>query len=250
MAPIPSQTFVRNKPVGLFNAMIAPLVPYNIKGVLWYQGESNTGAPAPYTSLMQTLIQDWRKRWQKNDLAFLLVQLPNFSEPQALPQQSNWAQLRQAQLKTLTLPHTGMAVTIDVGEWNDIHPLNKKDVGERLALTAKKLVYGQTNLVASGPQYQSIKKTGNKLVITFSHTGKGLVTIDKRDLKHFAIAGKDNKFVWAQATIRGNKVIVWNDAVPDPVAVRYAWADNPQGANLTNSSNLPASPFEAYIKTK
>jgi sialate O-acetylesterase len=169
-------------------------------------------------------------------------------EPRPEPTQSNWAELRQAQLQTLIVPHTGMAVTIDLGEWNDIHPLNKQDVGKRLALQARQIAYGQKNLTASGPLYQSIKRKGNQLVISFSQIGSGLVAKDNKPLQQFAIAGPDGKFVWANAQIQGNKVVVRNDAITNPVAVRYAWADNPEGANLYNKEGLPASPFEARIK--
>lgn len=244
MQPAPGSTTVRYKPLGLFNAMIAPLTNYSIKGVLWYQGETNSGRPQDYASLMKALITDWRKQWNRESLPFLFVQLPNFMEARPTPTESSWAQLRQAQLETLQVPHTGMAVAIDVGEWNDLHPLNKLDVGKRLALQAKALVYKES-IVASGPLYRSVKKKGNKLVISFSNTGKGLISKDGGALKHFAIAGSDRKFVWANAQIKGNKVIIWSDAVPDPIVVRYAWADNPEGANLYNKSGLPASPFEA-----
>ena len=158
------------------------------------------------------------------------------------PSESNWALLREAQLKTLSLPYTGMAVTIDIGEWNDIHPLNKKDVGRRLALAAQRVAYGDDNVVSSGPIYQSMNVEGDKVVLTFTNTGSGLVA--KGDtLKCFAIAGPDKRFVWAKAKIENNKVVVWNGKVPSPVAVRYAWADNPEGANLYNAEGLPASPF-------
>ncbi|HEY0067093.1 MAG TPA: sialate O-acetylesterase, partial [Flavisolibacter sp.] len=247
MQPAPGSTTVRWKPLGLFNAMIAPLTNYSIKGVLWYQGETNAERPHDYASLMKALIADWRKQWNRESLPFLLVQLPNFTEARSTPTESNWAQLRQAQLQTLQVPHTGMAVTIDVGEWNDLHPLNKLDVGRRLALQARAVAY-KDKVVASGPLYRSVKKKRNKLVIRFSDIGGGLVSKDGGELKHFAIAGSDRKFVWANAQIKGNKVIVWSDAVPDPVVVRYAWADNPESANLYNKAGLPASPFEAVTK--
>jgi len=151
--------------------------------------------------------------------------------------------LRQAALKTLSVPNTAMAVTIDVGEWNDIHPDNKKDVGERLALGAMKIAYGEKNIVSSGPLYQSAKIDGNKIVVSFTDTGSGLTTIDGEEPGYFAIAGADKKFVWAKAKIEGDKVVVWSDEVADPKFVRYAWADNPFGANLYNKEGLPASPF-------
>ena len=250
MGPQPGQTFVRWKPTGLFNAMIAPLLNYSIKGVIWYQGESNTANPSEYAAVMQTLIQDWRARWNQGDFPFIFVQLANFMEAKPDPAESNWAALRQAQLNTLAVPNTGMAVAVDVGEWNDIHPLNKKTVGERLALLARKLAYGDKKGVHSGPTLESVRRDGNKLVLTFSNTGSGLVALGGKELNHFAIAGKDKKFVWAKAEIKGREVIVWNDSVAEPVAVRYAWADNPEGANLYNKEQLPASPFEATVEGK
>ncbi|WP_369679095.1 hypothetical protein [Siphonobacter sp. BAB-5385] len=161
---------------------------------------------------------------------------------QYLPGESNWASMREAQLKTLSVPHTAMAVAIDLGEWNDIHPDNKKDVGERLAQTALNLVYHE-NIVASGPLFQSATIQGNKINLSFTNVGSGLQAIDGEPLGDFAIAGSDKKFVWAQARIEGDKVVVWSDEVPNPQYVRYAWADNPVHANLYNKEGLPASPF-------
>ncbi|MEO7976467.1 sialate O-acetylesterase [Flavobacterium sp.] len=248
MSPLPSQTFVRWKPVGLYNAMIAPLKNYSIKGVLWYQGESSTGKPLEYSALMETLIANWRTQWKQDKLPFLLVQLANFMEVKPNPGESNWAQLRQQQKNLLTVPKTGLAVTVDLGEWNDIHPLNKYDVGKRLALQARKIAYGEKNLVASGPLFKSMEKKENKLILSFTDVGTGLIAKDSGTLKGFAIAGSDGNFVWANATIEGDKIIVWNDAVPSPAKVRYAWADNPEGANFYNKENLPASPFESNLK--
>ena len=249
MEPMPGQTFVRWKPTGLFNAMIAPLTNYAIKGVAWYQGESNAGNPGEYPALMKALITDWRTHWNGKNLPFLLVQLPNFMEPKTQPGESNWAALRQAQLQTLAVPNTALAVTIDLGEWNDIHPLTKLDVGKRLALQAKRLVYGDKKVVSSGPLYQSLSRSGSKLILSFTHTGSGLVARGGGELKAFAVAGADRKFVWAKAQIMGNKVVVWSEAVPQPVAVRYAWADNPADANFYNKEGLPAAPFEATLST-
>ncbi|GHT78022.1 9-O-acetylesterase [Bacteroidia bacterium] len=237
------ETFIRWKPVGLYNAMLAPLFTYPIKGVIWYQGESNaSGRAIEYRNLFATLIRDWRARWKQGDFPFLFVQLANFMRSYPQPAESDWATLRESQLKTLALPNTGMAVTIDIGEWNDIHPLNKKEVGKRLALNAEKWAYGENSVVYSGPVYQSMQIDGNKIVLTFSQTGSGL-TAKGGKLGAFAIAGKDKQFVWANAEIKDNQVIVWSDEVPDPVAVRYAWADNPENANLYNQEGLPASPF-------
>lgn len=243
MPPLESQTFIRWKPVGLYNAMIAPLLNYSMKGVIWYQGESNAERPQEYRTLFSTMIENWREKWQAGDFPFLFVQLANFMEAKSQPSESNWALLREAQLQTLSLPNTGMAVTIDIGEWNDIHPLNKKDVGKRLALAAKKLAYRDEKIIYSGPLYQSMKIEGNKIILSFTHSGTGLMAKGDNQLQYFAIAGKDKQFVWANAKIEGDKVIVWNDAIPQPLAVRYAWADNPDGANLYNKEGLPASPF-------
>jgi sialate O-acetylesterase len=235
-------TAIRWKPLGLYNSMIAPLLFFPIKGVIWYQGEANTWRATDYSTVFPSLIKNWRAKWAQGDFPFLFVQLANFMEVKSEPAESNWATLRQAQLNTLATPNTGMVVAIDLGEWNDIHPLNKKDVGERLALAAERLAYQNKKIVYSGPQYQSMKITGNKIEISFSHIGNGL-TAKGGELKYFSIAGADKKFVWAKARIENNKVIVWSDAVQNPVAVRYAWADNPEGANLYNKDRLPASPF-------
>jgi sialate O-acetylesterase len=242
MEPLASQTFIRWKPLGLFNGMISPLLHYAIKGVAWYQGESNAGRPEEYRKLLPALIRNWREQWNQGDLPFLIVQLPNFMDAKAEPSESNWALLREAQLQTLSVPHTGMAVTIDIGEWNDIHPLNKIDVGKRLALAAGKVAYGDEHVVSSGPIYQSMKIDGNRIVLSFTNTGSGL-NARGGDLKCFAIAGADKRFVWATAKFLSRTVVVWNDTIPEPKFVRYAWADNPAGANFYNNEGLPASPF-------
>jgi len=242
-----AQVTVRWKPAGLYNGMIAPLQNYAIKGVLWYQGESNTAKPGEYFNLMNTLITDWRAGWKEN-LPFIYVQLPGFMEEKANPADSNWAVLREQQSMLLGVKNTAMAVAIDLGEWNDIHPVNKKDVGERLALQAEKLVYGNTKLIASGPSVKSIKKQGNKLLVSFNNAGKGLMVKGEGDLKYFAIAGKDGNYVWATAVINSNnEVKVWNDAVPNPAYITYAWADNPESANLYNKEGLPAAPFKKEL---
>ena len=242
MEPLGSQTFIRWKPLGLFNGMISPLLNYAIKGVAWYQGESNAGRPAEYRTLLPALIRNWREKWNQADLPFLIVQLPNFMESRSEPTESNWALLREAQLQALSVPHTGLVVAIDIGEWNDIHPLNKQDVGKRLALAAEKVAYGDETVVYSGPIYQSMKIDGNKIVLTFTNTGSGLKGRGG-ELKCFAIAGADKRFVWANAKIENNGVVVWNEKIAEPMYVRYAWADNPAGANLYNNEGLPASPF-------
>ena len=233
----------QNQPTALYNAMVAPVIQYNIKGILWYQGESNAGKPQEYGALQTALIKDWRTKWNQGSLPLLYVQLPGFMDYNYLPSESGWATLRHEQLKTLAVPNTAMAVAIDLGEWNDIHPDNKKDVGIRLALAARKLAYNE-NIVHSGPLYQSAKIDANKIVINFQHVGSALISNDGEELSEFAIAGADKKFVWAKAKIEGDKVIVWSDEVKEPMYVRYAWADNPVNPNLYNKEGLPASPFK------
>lgn len=237
----------QNQPTALYNAMIAPLINYSIKGFLWYQGEANTSRAEEYAKLQPALIADWRRLWQQPDAPFLYVQLPGFMEMNYLPSESQWAHLREAQLESLSVPNSAMAVAIDLGEWNDIHPDRKKEVGDRLALAAEKIAYGE-NIVYSGPIYQSAKVDGNKIIISFSNVGTGLIANDGEELSQFAIAGADRKFVWAKAKIAGDQVVVWNDDVPNPMYVRYAWADNPDGANLYNKEGLPASPFRTDPK--
>lgn len=233
----------QNQPSALYNAMIAPLIHQKIRGFLWYQGESNAENPKPYEGYLKALINDWRTKWNDDSLPFLYVQLANFMDVDYLPTESNWAELRFAQFKALELPNTAMAVTIDLGEWNDIHPLNKKDVGERLALGALKMAYHK-DITYSGPIFESSKTEGNKIVVSFKQTGSGMITNDGEELRRFEIAGSDGKFVWASAKIVGDKVEVWSDEIEHPVKVRYAWCDNPRDANLYNKEGLPASPFE------
>jgi sialate O-acetylesterase len=237
---------LQNQPTALYNSMIAPLVGYTVKGFVWYQGESNTGKPAEYAKLQPAMIRDWREKWEQPDAPFLYVQLPGFMEYNYLPAESQWAQFREAQLQSLSVPNTGMAVAIDLGEWNDIHPDQKKPVGDRLALAAEKIAYGE-DVVYSGPIYRSAQTEGNKIILNFSNTGSGLITNDGEELSEFAIAGEDKKFVWAHARIEGDKLIVWSDEVPHPKYVRYAWADNPVNPNLYNKEGLPASPFQAEV---
>ena len=235
---------MQNEPTGLYNTMVAPLINYRIKGILWYQGETNTNKPQEYQKLLPALINDWRIKWQEGPIPFLFVQLPNFMEVQYLPSESQWAELRFGQLKSLSVLNTAMAVAIDAGEWNDIHPLEKKVVGERLALAAGKLAYGNEKIVFSGPAYKSSVKEADSIIIEFDYIGSGLATKGGGDLNYFAIAGADRKFVWAEARIQNNHVVVWSSEIKNPVYVRYAWADNPEGANFYNIEGLPASPFE------
>jgi sialate O-acetylesterase len=196
-----------------------------------------------YKKLLPALINDWRQKWNQGDAPFLYVQLPNYMNVSYSPSESGWALLREAQLQTLRVPNTAMAVAIDLGEWNDIHPGNKKPVGERLALAAQHIAYHDSSVVYSGPIFQSAEVNGNKVVLHFSDVGSGLISIDGEELSQFAIAGADKKFTWAKAKIENNTVVVWSDTIPNPAYVRYAWADNPDGANLYNKEGLPASPF-------
>ena len=236
----PDQNSGVNRPTVLYNAMIHPLLDYRIRGAIWYQGESNAERAYQYRYLFKTMINDWRKHWQEGDFPFYFVQLANFMQVKDKPVDDSWAELREAQTMALELPNTGMAVTIDIGDSIDIHPHNKQDVGKRLALVALHKTYG-FDVPYSGPMYKEMKKEGNKIRIKFDHTDGGLVAKGGK-LKGFAIAGKDKKFVWADAEIDGNDVVVWSDKVKEPVAVRYAWAANPV-CNLYNGAGLPASPF-------
>ncbi len=236
---------VHHTPTLLYNIMIHPLLKLPIKGALWYQGESNANEKGAfvYRDLFAKMITDWRQRWGVGDFPFLFVQLANFMAPVEAPSESNWAVLRESQSATLSVPNTAQAVITDIGEANDIHPRNKQDVGLRLSLAARKLAYNQ-DVVYSGPAYKDMKKEGNKIVLSFDHVGGGLMAEDKYGyLKGFAIAGADKQFVWAKAEIRGNQIVVWNEGISDPKVVRYAWANNPDDANLYNKEGLPASPF-------
>ncbi|WP_317172697.1 sialate O-acetylesterase [Hymenobacter polaris] len=244
LPPTPGTTTFQYQPGGLYNGMIAPVLPYAVKGVLWYQGESNAGHPQDYQALLTSLIGDWRSHLQRPALPFVYAQLPNFMAVKKEPSESGWAALRDAQRRTLAVPHTGMATLLDVGEWNDIHPQDKKTVGHRLALAAEKTAYGDKQVVAAGPLFQSAHATGNKVTLTFADPGSSLVAKGGGPLTGFAVAGEDKKFVWAQARIEGDKVVVWSDQVPHPNAVRYAWADNPENAALYNKAGLPASTFQ------
>lgn len=227
---------------GLYNGMIYPLRNYKVKGTIWYQGESNAGRAHEYGTLMTGLMTGWRELWNMPEMPFLLVQLPNFMQKQEQPSDSGWARIREAQLQTFKNdPYSALAVTYDVGEWNDIHPLDKKTVARRLFLGARKIVYGE-KVTASGPVYKDMKIDGNKIILTFTETGRGLMA-EGGSLKHFAIAGADRKFVWADAVIKGNTVVVSSSRIDAPVAVRYAWSDNPEDANLCNKDGLLASPF-------
>jgi sialate O-acetylesterase len=241
--PLEDRLFTGKIPTGLFNSMIAPILNYRIKGVLWYQGESNTSRAFEHYDLFKLLIKDWRYNWHQGDFPFLYVQLPNFVEVNVETTKYDWAYFRESQLKALSIPHTGMAVSIDIGEGNDIHPVNKKDLGYRLALAAQKTAYGEKGIVYSGPIYESMKISNNKVILAFKNAGKGLTSKNNEELKCFEICGVDNEYFPAKAKIVKDKIIVWNDDVINPVAVRYAWANNPLRPNLYNKEGLPASPF-------
>lgn len=230
-----------NDPSVLYNGMIAPLIPYAIKGAIWYQGESNAGKAYAYRTLFPTMIQNWRDDWKQGEFPFLFVQLAPWMKIEQEPKDSAWAELREAQLLTTKkLPKAGMAVITDVGDEKDIHPKQKEPVGARLALAARALAYGE-KVEYSGPVYESMKVEGDKVILSFTHVGAGLESRDGA-LKGFTIAGEDRKFYNAQAEIRGDKVVVWCDQVPKPAAARFGWANFPV-VNLWNKDGLPASPF-------
>ncbi len=229
------------KPSFLYNAMIYPLIPYSFQGAIWYQGESNAGRAYQYRSLFPAMITDWRESWKQGDFPFLFVQLANYMKVKSEPAEAAWAELREAQTMALSLQNTGMAVIIDIGEADDIHPRNKQDVGKRLALNARKTVYGE-KVPFSGPMYKNMKIKNNKIFLNFDFVYEGLQTKGDGKLKGFAIAGADRKFYWAEAEIKGKQVVVSSPKVESPIAVRYGWASNPV-CNLYNSAGLPTSPF-------
>jgi len=229
------------KPTELYNGMIAPLIPYAIQGAIWYQGESNAGRAWEYRTLFADMIRNWRADWGQGDFTFLEVQLAPFMAIKDEPAESAWAELREAQvLATKTLPKVGIAVITDVGEEKDIHPKKKGPVGSRLALAARGIAYGE-KIAYSGPTYKSLAIKDDKAIIGFNSVGSGM-EVRGEELKGFAIAGEDKKFVWGKAEIKGDRVIVTNSSVPKPVAVRYGWADFPV-VNLWNKDGLPACPF-------
>ncbi|MFA4945705.1 MAG: sialate O-acetylesterase [Lentisphaeria bacterium] len=229
-------------PAALYNGMISPLLPFAIRGAIWYQGESNAGQARQYRTLLPALIADWRQGWGQGEFPFGIVQLANYLAAKDVPGNSAWAELREAQLLTARkTPQAGLAVAIDIGDAKDIHPKNKQEVGRRLALWALATVHGQP-LEYSGPVYRTMKIEGDKVRLAFDHVGGGLVA-KGGPLKRFEIAGADKKFVWAEAVIEGASVVVHAPGIAQPVAVRYAWADNPEGCNLYNQEGLPATPF-------
>lgn len=241
VAPFAGQSMI-NSPAIMYNCRLSPLIPYGIRGVLWYQGESNTGNARLYRTLLQKLIRDWREAWQQGDFPFLLVQLASYLEAKDQPDKSEWAQLREAQLAALREPETGLAVSIDVGEPTDIHPQDKKTVGNRLAAWALNSVYGKP-VTRSGPLYRRVEFGAEGIARIFFTDGRGLRTKDGQPPRQVAVAGKDRRFIWAETRIEGETLLVWSPEIPLPTAIRYAWADNPEGCNLENESGLPASPF-------
>ncbi len=250
--PTRPPTAAPHYPSTLYNGMIAPLVPYAIKGAIWYQGEANAGRAWTYQTIFANMIADWRKQWGA-DFPFGVVQLANFRNPRPDPADDAWAELREAQAMATRLPNVGLACIIDVGAANDIHPKDKITVGERLALWALATVYGE-QVVYSGPVFKSLRIDGNRAIVSFDHVGAGLTagemkpfgefkTTPDAPLAWFQIAGANQAWVKADATLNGDTVIVSSEQVPAPVAVRYAWSTNPVGCNLYNREGLPAVPF-------
>lgn len=240
----------QNHPANLFNGMIAPIIPYTIRGAIWYQGENNANKTFShlYGLQLSTLIKDWRQRWGE-DFAFGTVQLPDFKAAQKEPvEETGWTLVREGMLETLKLKHTGVAITLGLGEANDIHPKNKQGVGARLAMWALGDVYGVKGMATSGPLMSGYKIRGNEIIVSFKHTDGGLVA-KGGELKGFAIKGADGKWVWANARLQGNTVILSHPSVTQPVAARYAWADNPVWS-LENGAGIPASPFRTDAPKK
>ncbi len=249
--PVPAQPRLASSPLtgnarpgNIYNGVLKPTIGYGIKGVIWYQGESNASRAYQYRDLFPLMIQSWRDEWKQGDFPFYWVQLADFQAEKGEPGDSAWAELREAQTMTMAkLPNTGEAVIIDIGEARDIHPRNKQDVAKRLARWALAREYGVSNLPYHSPQYKAMEKQGNKVVLSFDHVGGGLYTFDTTNPAGFAIAGSDNKFVWADAKLVGNdRIEVSSDKVAEPTAVRYAWSDNPV-CNLYSKEGLPLTPF-------
>lgn len=239
---VPNGSFFTH-PSLLYNGSIAPLQPYAIKGAIWYQGESNVERAVEYAGLLPRLIEDWRSHWGQGDFPFLVVQLANYYPEPKQPGDSQWAELREAQTTALSLPNTALVAAIDIGEADNIHPKNKLEVSRRLSLAARRLAYGE-ELVFSGPVYQSMKIDGDRIRVSFSSTGGGLMSKNKYGfLRGFALADEGGDFRWALAYLEGNEVVVFSPSVRQPVAVRYAWSDNPGSLDLYNAEGLPAFPF-------
>lgn len=240
----PKNIHPNNFPTTLFNGMIKPLIPFSIKGAIWYQGESNATRAYAYREMFPAMIKDWRVHWGQGDFPFYFVQLANYRAEQTSPGESTWAEVRESQMAALKLPHTGMAVAIDLGEADNIHPKNKQEVGRRLALEALSNTYHH-DILSTGPTYSRQEVLGDKLRLVFSNIGDGMTTgKNDKELRGFAIAGKDKQFYWAKAVLESDStILVSSQYVVRPQAVRYAWADNPGALNLYNSVHLPASPF-------
>jgi sialate O-acetylesterase len=228
----------------IYDGMIAPLMPFYIRGAIWYQGESNEARAQQYGILMPTMIKAWRERWAEGDFPFGIVQLPNYRDPKPDPADEPWSHIREAQRRTVVAtPKTGLIVTIDIGEAHDIHPKNKLDVGKRMARWALADVYGQ-NITKSGPMFREARATRSQIVVKFDEAGNGLRIREGNELSEFAIAGEDRKWYWANAKIVGKDTVqVWSTSVKQPIAVRYAFNNNPRNPNLTNDTGLPAAPF-------
>jgi sialate O-acetylesterase len=242
--PQPANPLTGNsRPANIYNGMVKPILGYGIRGVIWYQGESNAGRAYQYRALFPLMINSWREEWKQGDFPFYWVQLADFRDEKSEPADSDWAELREAQTMTMSaLPNTGEAVIIDLGEGQDIHPRNKQDVAKRLSRWALARDYG-VSIPHRSPIYRSMEKQGNRIVVTLDHVGGGLRTFDTREPRGFAVAGSDRKFLWARASIVGSdKVEVWSEGITDPVAVRYAWADNPVN-NVRSREGLPLTPF-------
>lgn len=231
----------QNRPAALYNGMVHPLIPYTIRGVIWYQGEANTTRSYAYRKVLPAMIRNWRADWGQGDVPFLIVQLANFQARQTVPYFSDWAELREAQLMALAVPKTALVVTIDIGEPDDIHPKNKQEVARRLALSARAIAYGQ-DIPYSGPIYKSHTVQGDRIRLRFDHADGGLAARGGEPLAGFGIAGKDRRFVDAAAIVEEDEIVVSSERVSSPVAVRYAWGDSPV-CNLVNRDGLPASPF-------
>ena len=222
--------------------MIHPLMPYSMRGIFWYQGENNVGKAKQYQSLLPKLIESWRIGFKQGNLPFITIQLANYMKRASEPLESKWAELREAQAMSLRYPNTGLVTTIDIGETNDIHPRNKLDVGRRLYQQAQSLVY-DASIIGRGPTFRKMEIEGDKIRIYFDNVSGGLKTKDGDQPKSFAIAGSDQQFYWTDtAYIEGETIVVYSDKVPNPISLRYGWADNPE-VNLYNSDDLPAVPF-------
>lgn len=240
------RVFFQFKPIGFYNSVVYPLRNYSISGVIWYQGESNTGYPNDYEELFETMVSEWREIWNDEELPFLYVQLANYLAPEDSPLLDNWAKLREAQRRSLKIKNTGMAVAIDIGEYNDLHPLNKKEVGRRLALLAEDKVYNE-NIISTAPIYIKMNKEENKLILNFENNESGLISI-RGDLNNFEISDDKGKFYKANAIIKGESIVVWNSKINNPMNVRYAWNNSPRDVNLYNKEGLPVAPFTTEIK--